>query len=103
MVVSTEDASSVELAVDLVAPGGRIVLLGSPRSKPARVPVDRLREAQVELAGAHISGLNRLADEDRDAVIQRAVRVVTDPQQRDGSVTTGSIRRGVFYRSGLDD
>lgn len=57
---ATGDSSVLELAVRAAAPGGRIVLAGSPRAADGCLPVDALREKGLTVIGAHVATLGLL-------------------------------------------
>lgn len=54
---ATGTAEGLAVAVAAAADGGRIVLLGSPRSATATVPVGEIFERRLRLIGAHIDTL----------------------------------------------
>jgi 2-desacetyl-2-hydroxyethyl bacteriochlorophyllide A dehydrogenase len=56
VIEATGDPAAFATAVAAAAPGGRIVLLGSPRGT-SELPFDELRRKRLELVGAHISAL----------------------------------------------
>lgn len=87
VIESTGDPEGVLTAIRAAAPGGRIVLLGSPRGVTSHVPIDLLRERRLTLVGAHVDTLDQASsrtgrDERRtrgehflELVAQRRVRV----------------------------
>ncbi|MFF7636343.1 hypothetical protein ACFZB9_24825 [Kitasatospora sp. NPDC008050] len=60
----TDSGPGLAVATAAAAPGGRVVLLGSPRTERAEVPLQLLHERGLDLRGAHVGGLTE-ADEDR--------------------------------------
>jgi 2-desacetyl-2-hydroxyethyl bacteriochlorophyllide A dehydrogenase len=61
---ATGDPQAMDIALDLVNPGGQIVLVGSSRGVSRAIDWDRLRDRSATLVGAHTSTLPR---DDRDA------------------------------------
>lgn len=57
VIEATGDPNVVELAAKVAAPGGRIVLLGSPRGTTRSLPVDEIRRKRLTLVGAHVETL----------------------------------------------
>jgi predicted dehydrogenase/threonine dehydrogenase-like Zn-dependent dehydrogenase len=57
VIEATGDPAAVGLAVNIAEPGGRIVLLGSARGRPHRLPLEELRQRQLALVGAHVGTL----------------------------------------------
>src|SRR4051794_20549963 len=55
VIEATGDPNAIESAVAAAGPGGRIVLLGSPRGVTAGLPLDEIRAKRLELIGAHES------------------------------------------------
>lgn len=51
---TTGDPDAIGLAVDVAAPQGRVVLLGSPRGASREIPLAAIREKQVRVIGAHV-------------------------------------------------
>lgn len=64
VVDATGSGSGLAVALDAAADGGRVVLLGSPRTEQADVPLQELHDRRIDLRGAHISQLAE-ADEQR--------------------------------------
>ncbi|MES9509794.1 Gfo/Idh/MocA family oxidoreductase [Streptomyces sp. NPDC000609] len=60
----TDSGPGLAVAIAAAAPGGRVVLLGSPRTERADVPLQLLHDRALELRGAHVGSLGD-ADEDR--------------------------------------
>ena len=58
VIESTGDPEALLTAVALAAPGGRVVLLGSPRGVTSRLPVDEIRSKELLLVGAHVDTLD---------------------------------------------
>ncbi len=54
---ATGDPDAVNVAVAAAAPGGRVVLLGSPRGTTSNLPIDDIRRKRLELVGAHVDTL----------------------------------------------
>jgi 2-desacetyl-2-hydroxyethyl bacteriochlorophyllide A dehydrogenase len=98
VIEATGDPTAFATAIADCAPGGRIVLLGSPRGA-AEFPYDEVRRKQLELVGAHISALatevrrgggdpfRELAEEFLDGLaesrlqVRDLVNVVADPRE----------------------
>ena len=57
VVEATGDPAAISVAVRAAGPGGRVVLLGSPRGPTLDVPVEELAEKGVSLVGAHVATL----------------------------------------------
>jgi 2-desacetyl-2-hydroxyethyl bacteriochlorophyllide A dehydrogenase len=49
--------AAINASIGAAAPGGRVVLLGSPRGRTTGFPLDRVIEKRLELIGAHVSTL----------------------------------------------
>ncbi|MFI9742990.1 Gfo/Idh/MocA family oxidoreductase [Streptomyces sp. NPDC052494] len=58
----TGSGSALHTAVALAEDGGRVVLLGSPRTELADVPLRRFHDRGIDLIGAHVS---RIDEEER--------------------------------------
>jgi predicted dehydrogenase/threonine dehydrogenase-like Zn-dependent dehydrogenase len=110
VIEATGDPEAVATAVRAAAPGGRVVLLGSPRGTTSHLSLDVIRTKELTLVGAHVSSLEEegrlsgvdLAAEEGRAFMgqlqERAVAVadlvtrVVDPREA-----------GAFYRSLASD
>jgi predicted dehydrogenase/threonine dehydrogenase-like Zn-dependent dehydrogenase len=57
VIEATGDPEGLELAVLAARPGGRVVLLGSPRGVTADLPLAAIRAKQLLLVGAHVNTL----------------------------------------------
>ncbi len=57
VIEATGDPDALSMAVAAAGPGGRIVLLGSPRGVTADVPVSAIRAKRLRVIGAHIDTL----------------------------------------------
>ena len=57
VIEATGDPEALSLAVEAAGPGGRIVLLGSPRGVTRDVPVSAIRGKHLRVIGAHIDTL----------------------------------------------
>ena len=55
VIEATGDADAIGAAVAAAAPGGTVVLLGSPRAVTRALPLGEIRRKRLRLAGAHIS------------------------------------------------
>ncbi|MEE1827737.1 Gfo/Idh/MocA family oxidoreductase [Streptomyces sp. BE20] len=60
----TDSGTGLAVAIGAAAPGGRVVLLGSPRTERADIPLQQLHDRGIDLRGAHVGGLTE-AEEDR--------------------------------------
>jgi predicted dehydrogenase/NADPH:quinone reductase-like Zn-dependent oxidoreductase len=105
VVEATGSPDAVAAAVRAAAPGGRVVLLGSPRGTTEALPLEEIRAKELRLVGAHVSSLEEeglrsgaaMGAEESDAFLrllgERAVTVadlvtrVVDPREA-----------GSFYR-----
>jgi len=58
----TGDPRALATAVDMAAPGGRVILLGSSRGITNEMPVGVIREKGLTLVGAHVDTLRREAE-----------------------------------------
>ncbi|OKH98992.1 oxidoreductase [Streptomyces sp. CB02923] len=74
----TGSGAGLHTAVAAAADGGRVVLLGSPRSDLADVPLRQLYDRRLDLRGAHVS------------------RVGTEEENRLGNVFFELLARGLF-------
>ena len=101
VIEATGDPAAFATAVAAAAPGGRVVLLGSPRGT-SELPFDEIRRKRLELVGAHISALatearrdggdpfRELAEEFLQALaasridVAELVNVVADPREAGG-------------------
>jgi 2-desacetyl-2-hydroxyethyl bacteriochlorophyllide A dehydrogenase len=101
VIEATGDPNILELAARVAAPGGRIVLLGSPRGTSRSVPVNDVRRKRLTLVGAHVETLTyetrvsgvqahrREGEEFLDALaggrlaVDDLVNRVVDPQEAD--------------------
>ncbi|MEV0277838.1 Gfo/Idh/MocA family oxidoreductase [Streptomyces sp. NPDC050610] len=63
VVDATGSGPGLAVAIDSAAEGGRVVLLGSPRTEQADVPLQRLHDRRLDLRGAHVS---QLAEKDEE-------------------------------------
>ncbi|MDI3423357.1 Gfo/Idh/MocA family protein [Streptomyces luteolus] len=61
---ATDSGPGLAVALAAAADGGRVVLLGSPRSEQADVPLQELHDRRLDLRGAHVSRMTE-ADEER--------------------------------------
>jgi 2-desacetyl-2-hydroxyethyl bacteriochlorophyllide A dehydrogenase len=57
VIEATGDPEALPLAVEAAAPGGRVVLLGSPRGVTADVPLSAIRTKRLRVIGAHVETL----------------------------------------------
>jgi 2-desacetyl-2-hydroxyethyl bacteriochlorophyllide A dehydrogenase len=57
VIEATGDPDALRLAVEAASPGGRLVLLGSPRGVTTDVPLSAIRAKRLRLIGAHIDTL----------------------------------------------
>ena len=57
VIEATGDPDALRLAVEAASPGGRLVLLGSPRGVIAEVPLSAIRSKRLRVIGAHIDTL----------------------------------------------
>ncbi len=57
VIEATGDPEALSLAVEAASPGGRVVLLGSPRGLTADVPLSVIRAKRLRIIGAHIDTL----------------------------------------------
>jgi threonine dehydrogenase-like Zn-dependent dehydrogenase len=54
---ATGDPEGLALAVEVAKPGGRVILLGSPRGLASCLPVTEIWRKQLQIIGAHVNGL----------------------------------------------
>jgi predicted dehydrogenase/D-arabinose 1-dehydrogenase-like Zn-dependent alcohol dehydrogenase len=103
---ATGDPDAVTLAVRAAGPGGRVVVLGSPRGMTNALPLEEIRSKELRLVGAHVSsfeeegrrlGVDAAAGEaevflrllkERKVAVSDLVTTVVDPREA-----------GVFYRA----
>ncbi|MFF2812863.1 Gfo/Idh/MocA family oxidoreductase [Streptomyces sp. NPDC058000] len=64
VVDATDSGPGLAVAIAAADQGGRVVLLGSPRTDEAEVPLQQLHDRMLDLRGAHVSQLTE-ADEER--------------------------------------
>ncbi|WP_275460820.1 Gfo/Idh/MocA family oxidoreductase [Streptomyces noursei] len=64
VVDATDSGPGLAVAIAAADHGGRVVLLGSPRTDEAEVPLQQLHDRKLDLRGAHVSRLTE-ADEER--------------------------------------
>jgi D-arabinose 1-dehydrogenase-like Zn-dependent alcohol dehydrogenase len=101
VIEATGDPEALSLAVAVAAPGGRVVLLGSPRGVTADAPLSVVRTKRLRVVGAHIDTLgheSRLTGVDmyerearafldlvasRGVSVDDLVEVVIDPREAD--------------------
>jgi 2-desacetyl-2-hydroxyethyl bacteriochlorophyllide A dehydrogenase len=62
VIEATGDPDAIATAVEAAAPGGRVVLLGSPRGATRSLPVELIRAKELELVGAHVNTLAALGE-----------------------------------------
>jgi predicted dehydrogenase/NADPH:quinone reductase-like Zn-dependent oxidoreductase len=62
VIEATGDPGALPVCLAAAAPGGRVVLLGSPRGVSDDFPVDVLRSKGLTLIGAHVNTLGRGAE-----------------------------------------
>jgi D-arabinose 1-dehydrogenase-like Zn-dependent alcohol dehydrogenase len=58
----TDSADGLVTAIAATADGGRVVLLGSPRTDIADVPLQQLYDRRLRIVGAHIANLDALEE-----------------------------------------
>lgn len=58
---ATGTAEGLTTAVQLAAPGGRVVLLGSPRAPLAEFPLGNVHDRGLRVVGAHVNALHAAA------------------------------------------
>jgi 2-desacetyl-2-hydroxyethyl bacteriochlorophyllide A dehydrogenase len=78
VIEASGDPEALSLAVEAASPGGRVVLLGSPRGLTADVPLSVIRAKRLRIIGAHIDTLgheSRLAGVD---MFEREARAFLD-------------------------
>jgi 2-desacetyl-2-hydroxyethyl bacteriochlorophyllide A dehydrogenase len=75
---ATGDPDALLLAVEAASPGGRIVLLGSPRGATAEVPLSAIRAKRLRLIGAHIDALGHEGDRVGADMYEREARAFLD-------------------------
>lgn len=105
VIEATGDPGALALAVAAAGPGGRIVLLGSPRGTAPRVPLERIREKGLRIVGAHVGtlGLERAAT---GQSVERGLGEEFLRRLADGSVSVADLfdvvvdprEAGAFYR-----
>jgi predicted dehydrogenase/threonine dehydrogenase-like Zn-dependent dehydrogenase len=59
VIEATGDPAGVEVAILAAAPGGRVILLGSPRSLDSRLPAEAIYRKGLRVVGAHVNGLRQ--------------------------------------------
>jgi predicted dehydrogenase/NADPH:quinone reductase-like Zn-dependent oxidoreductase len=74
VIEATGDPDVYRAAVAAAAPGGRIVLLGSPRGVSRGLPLDEIRSKRLELVGAHVETLRYEAGNGLDPYRREAER-----------------------------
>lgn len=58
VIEATGDPRAISVAIDAAAPGGRIVLLGSPRGTTPDLRAEAVRQKGLEIVGAHVDTLD---------------------------------------------
>jgi predicted dehydrogenase len=110
IIESTGDPAGILVAARAAGPGGRVVLLGSPRGTTRDVPVDTIRRRGLRIIGAHVDTLD----------LERA-RTGVDARRREGErflelLAAGTLEiselagyavdpseAGIFYRRLAED
>ncbi len=85
---ATGDPQGIFGAVSAARPGGRLVLLGSPRGVTVAAPVAEIRAKRLTVVGAHISTLTR-GDSPAGAVGRESIGFLD--QLADGSVQVSDL------------
>jgi threonine dehydrogenase-like Zn-dependent dehydrogenase len=78
VIEATGDPDGLALAVAAAAPGGRVVLLGSPRGLASRVPVQEIWRKRLQVVGAHVNRLKREQLPSAEDPIRREASAVLD-------------------------
>jgi predicted dehydrogenase/NADPH:quinone reductase-like Zn-dependent oxidoreductase len=84
VVEATGDPRALAVAVDAAAPGGRVVLLGSPRGTAPFDLMETIRRKGLRLAGAHITGLEGMPGIGPDGVPEMTGAIIR-------ALATGSL------------
>jgi 2-desacetyl-2-hydroxyethyl bacteriochlorophyllide A dehydrogenase len=105
VIEATGDPEAVKVAVAAAGPGGRVVLLGSPRGTTMDLPLASIRVKRLRIVGAHV---NTLAEEGRlsGTDLRRAEAEAFLEMLGDGRVSIGGLldelidprEAGAFYR-----
>jgi len=78
VIEATGNPRGLAVAVSVAAPGGRVVLLGSPRGLASSLPVDDIFRKGLRVIGAHVNGLHAERSLGVNDVVQREARTVLD-------------------------
>jgi predicted dehydrogenase/D-arabinose 1-dehydrogenase-like Zn-dependent alcohol dehydrogenase len=103
---ATGNPDAVSAAVSAAGPGGRVVVLGSPRGTTRAMPFEEIRARELRLVGAHVSSLEEegrrlgvdLATEEAEAFL----RLLQDRRVAVSDLVTRVVdprEAGAFYRT----
>jgi 2-desacetyl-2-hydroxyethyl bacteriochlorophyllide A dehydrogenase len=104
VIEATGSPAALHTAVAAAAPGGRVVLLGSPRGRTLDFPYAALQRKRLALVGAHISTLSRKSGSPAEAFSDEAAAFLEQLQRSELEVadlvdlTLDPRESGVFYR-----